>query len=241
MRALERFFRSNKTFIFREVLDSEEKEELIKLRTFFYDKKKVRKLGSYDSFDEVARFFLLTRKDKNEEKTSKIIRVVNRNSYGILPSELNLMSLKDLKEFYQRFYTKNHSKIQESTMSYEGRKNLEKILEKYKNSKTVYEAGGLSCIDSNLISPFALILAIGFIGFKEKWDLVIQTQHPKHCSSYFSIGFPYKRITTSENPRESYLDYIGRLSTTLLLEGQEFREFFENKVLYRIKEKIEFL
>ncbi len=242
-RCLERFSSSISTnsWEFREVIDSSERDFLILLRSKHYQERHVKesRIGDTDPFDQDSRFFVLVGNEGGGEYISKAIRVVNRKKtrFGFLPSELSLMNLEMLKRFSEscgKNYNDRNSLVG-SNLGIEGRKNLLGLLNDYKDSDKVYEVGGLFGSDPSVLSPLALILGIGKIGNKEEWDLVIQTQHPRHIKGYEVVGFPYRRIaghdqtyfdTTELTYKPGYLDHCGRPAITLALEGEEFREVY---------------
>ncbi len=230
---------------FREIADEDKKQELINLRSKNYKARHVKesKIDDFDPFDLGARFFVLNGKENGREYISKCIRTVNRKTHGILPSELSLLKLEELVQFSERFMLNKdyESTWRESTMDNLGKYNIATLLEKYNGSDKLYEIGGLFGEDPSLTSSLILMLGIGKIGYKEKWDLVIQTQHPRHVSGYHCIGFPYQEIAGHTQTyidetgklRKGYKDHNDRPAITLSLEGERFRRRYS-----RIQEKI---
>ena len=88
--------------ILREIKSTEEKNKLINIRGKFYAEKGIAEpCEGEDPFDKDARFFVLEGYRDNV-KYSKVCRLVNRNSLGILPSELNLKNKGELCDFFSR-------------------------------------------------------------------------------------------------------------------------------------------
>ncbi|MEM0465391.1 MAG: hypothetical protein QXW97_01670 [Candidatus Pacearchaeota archaeon] len=211
-------------FFFREVKDSFEKNMLISLRSLYYNKRGIKesKIGGVDPFDSFARFFVLD----SDDGIVCALKVINKdNPYGILPTELNLMNHYKLRDLAVRIAGGCHDNPwSESTIRQKDKENLKKFLSIYENSNKIYEIGGLFTLDKskNFIPDcINLMICLGYVGYLEDWDLVIQTQHPRHICFYKRIPFPYIKIT------DEYIDCCNRSAVTLALERNSFRNRFK--------------
>ena len=211
------------------------------VRNNHYDEKRVVSTNSgrnkktpeeyMDAFDLYSRFFFL-RGDHRPSPKYLLLKIINRQIYGLVPTEL---SLYDRVELVNTNRTKNlgidESKLSDSTMTQESRDKLTELIKKFNNSQTVYEVGGLCGSDQTRLGTIGLIYLIARIANIEKWDFEIQTCHPKHVPIYLASGLPYRTInpTTASGRKispEPYLDYLGRPAVTLYLDGEELRERF---------------
>jgi hypothetical protein len=219
----------------------EQKIELGRWRSLAYGVKKPPlpeikfKHRGGDPFDEFSDFFIYYEECDDYDqhrKISKVVRAVKRdNSLRILPSELNLMTKEQIEEFLSdNDCVIVNGKLQDPDLDDEGKRKIRDILRRYEKG-TVYEVGGLFGGDeqSGYLDPVTLILGVGQIAYDEKWDLVIQTLHPRHAQFYRNI-YPYKTLAESRavsgngRDRKGFLDYCGRPAVTLAIDGVEFRQ-----------------
>ncbi|VVB78410.1 Uncharacterised protein [uncultured archaeon] len=184
-----------------------------------------------DAFDKDARFFLL-KGGHDFPKPYLILRTVNRNQLGILPSELSLHKQDKLIEICKRKGI-CENKISDSTMSENSKEKLTSLIEEFEGSKTFYEIGGLCGNDKSRLGIIGFIYLIARTAYLEKWDVSLQTCHPRHVGIYLSSGLPYRTIHSSDkedrltntklNP---YKDYLGRSAITLYLRGEDIQKKF---------------
>lgn len=209
--------------ILAEVTDPLEKNRLIKMRSLFYSERGITevRINGEDPFDSYSRFFVLNEPDNDHALC--VIRAVNRNNpFRIIPSELSLIDSVKRRELVLKKSGECFGDLwQDSTLTEQDKRNFRRLLNHFQNSKTVYEIGGLFGCTGKVYNPINAILGIGEIGFRENWDLVIQTQHPRHSELYKRIGFPYHALTGE------YLDHCKRPAITLFLNGTEFRRNYQ--------------
>ena len=196
-----------------------------------------------DAFDLYSRFFLL-KGNFEFPPNYLILKTINRQIYGFLPSELSLYSKEELLEINRKGNLEiDKTKLSDSTMTRESKDRLTKLIDQFKGSQKIYEVGGLCGSDKSRIGILGLTYLIARIANIEEWDLEIQSCHPKHLGIYLASGLPYRTINDSKTldkktTAESYLDYLGRPAITLYLEGNELREKFpalEKRLFGRIE------
>jgi len=213
--------------LLEKIVDDSEVDKMIIQRIESYNNPYVNKSlvnGEKDLFDFYSDFYSVARKDGGDISIG--IRVTTRSKLGILQSELNLMDIAELKEFYlKQGINLKDSSLKKSTMENSGKKRLSNFLKQYRHD--IWEVGGFfgECRRANFSK---LLLGIGQLGFLNNWNLAIQTQTPIHAS-YFLRGFPYKIIANSsvETKEKGYKDSMGRPAVTLGLTVHEFKSPWE--------------
>src|SRR3989338_5720083 len=172
-----------------------------------------------DLFDRASRFFVLH--DSHKKNISKVIRAVDRNYFGIIPTELNGKTGDELHNFYDSFEYNTNGDLKESSLSLESRQVLQDFI--MNHQRKIYEPGGFFSregFERDKKSHLVAIMGIAQVVYTEQWDAVIQTHHPKHTEIYLNMSFPYRIL-------DHFTDFCSRPAATLYLDGAEFRQQFD--------------
>jgi len=207
--------------VLTEIHDADLIRRLTQERMQIYQESEVREplCDGKDLFDRAARFFVLH--DSHKKNISKVIRAVDRNYFGIIPTELNGKTGDELHNFYDSFEYNTNGDLKESSLSLESRQVLQDFI--MNHQRKIYEPGGFFSregFERDKKSHLVAIMGIAQVVYTEQWDAVIQTHHPKHTEIYLNMSFPYRIL-------DHFTDFCSRPAATLYLDGAEFRQQFD--------------